>query len=445
VGGEAAREAPPVARRAPWPTQRAASPQAAGPPRTVPPLSLWTRQPGASGSLAAVSGLSLREAAERAGVSPDTLRRWARAGVIPQYDGSWSPAAVAHARIVSRLRERGHSLEEIKRAGTEGVLSFAYIEDLFPPADRSHTLEEAAALCGLEPALIERINTSIGFPAQSLERITEEDLQLLRYIAAVLSAGFPLVAFLQLIRVYGQALAQIADAEVRLFHLYVHEPLMRDGVPGLEMAEEMESLARELLPLASPIMDHLHQRFLQHFVEQDVVGHMETDVEDRGLDLGRLRVAIAFADLAGYTRLTEEEGEETALDAVERFVESVEETLPEEARVVKTIGDEVMIVGSDPGAVTDWAVGFQQLARERPLPRIGIHYGETIYRDGDYYGREVNLASRVAARAAGGEVLVTRPVIQHAGPHLEFEPIGEVRLKGFRQATELFVARPVEE
>ncbi len=95
-----------------------------------------------------------------------------------------------------------------------------------------------------------------------LDRLTEDDLQLLRYAAAVLAAGFPLIAFLQLIRVYGQALAQIADAEVRLFHLYVHEPLMRDGVPGLEMAEEMQGLAGELLPLASPIMDHVHQRFL---------------------------------------------------------------------------------------------------------------------------------------------------------------------------------------
>ena len=149
-------------------------------------------------------------------------------------------------------------------------------------------------------------------------------------------------------RVYGQALAQIADAEVRLFHLYVHEPLMRDGVPGLEMAEEMEGLARELLPLASPIMDHLHQRFLQHFVEQDVVGHLETERRRGELDLGRLRVAIAFADLAGYTRLTEEAGEEEALDVVERFVEAVEATLPDDARVVKTIGDEVMVVGSDP-------------------------------------------------------------------------------------------------
>jgi adenylate cyclase len=172
-----------------------------------------------------------------------------------------------------------------------------------------------------------------------------------------------------------------------------------------------------------------------------VVGHMETDLGDGRLDLGRLRVAIAFADLAGYTRLTEEEGEEEAVGAVERFVEAVEHTLPDDARVIKTIGDEVMVVGADPGALVDWAVGFQTLVRERPLPRIGIHHGETIYRDGDYYGREVNLAARVAARSAGGEVIVTRPVVDAAGPHLEFEPIGEVRLKGFSDATELFIAR----
>ncbi|TML26975.1 MAG: MerR family transcriptional regulator [Actinobacteria bacterium] len=391
--------------------------------------------------------LSLREAAERAGVSPGTLRRWAREGLIPEYDGDggWTPAAAAHARIVARLRERGHSLQEIRRASDAGRLAFGYIEDLFPAEEPTYTLEEAAADTGLEPALIQRIYVTVGFNAASLERLNEDDLQFLRYIAAVLAAGFPFVAFLQLLRVYGQAVAQLADAEVRLFHLYVHEPLMRDGVPGMEMAEEMESLARELLPLASPIMDHVHQRFLAHFVEQDVIGHMEADLEDDQLDLGRLRVAIAFADLAGYTRLTEEEGEETALDAVERFIESVEHSLPDDARVIKTIGDEVMVVGSDPDALTDWAVGFQELYSERPLPRIGMHYGEALYRDGDYYGQAVNQASRVAARAAGGEVLVTRPVVEAAGGHLVFEPIGSVRLKGFATPTELFLARPAED
>jgi adenylate cyclase len=152
-------------------------------------------------------------------------------------------------------------------------------------------------------------------------------------------------------------------------------------------------------------------------------------------------VAICFADLAGYTRLTEEVGEEEALEVVERFVELVTETLPDDARVIKTIGDEVMVVGTDLGALVDWAVGFQALQTERPLPRIGLHAGSVLYRDGDYYGRAVNLAARVAARATGGEVLVTREVKAVAGRHLVLQPIGEVKLKGFDEATELFLAR----
>ena len=111
--------------------------------------------------------------------------------------------------------------------------------------------------------------------------------------------------------------------------------------------------------------------------------------------------------------------------------------------MIKTIGDEVMVVGSDPSALVDWAVGFQLLHGERrPLPRIGIHAGGALYRDGDYYGRAVNLASRVGARAAGGEVLVTEEVVAAAGDHLVLEPIGEVKLKGFKEATNLFLARP---
>jgi adenylate cyclase len=78
---------------------------------------------------------------------------------------------------------------------------------------------------------------------------------------------------------------------------------------------------------------------------------------------------------------------------------------------------------------------------ERPLPRIAVHSGVALYRDGDYYGRDINIASRVSARAAGGEVLVTRSVVDSVtAPHLEFERIGEVRLKGFTESTEVFIA-----
>jgi adenylate cyclase len=384
------------------------------------------------------------EVARELDLNPDTLRRWVREGLVPLRDDRWTPSAIAHARIVARLRERGHPLEEIREASQSGRLAYGYMEDLFPGAERAYSLEEVAEEAGLEPALVERMWSALGFSNQRLEQLSEDDLALLRYMSAVLAAGFPLVAFLQLLRVYGQSLRAIADAEVKLFHLYVHEPMIREGVAGLEMAEEMQGLARDLLPLASPVMDHLHHDFLQHFLEQDVVGHLEMDTDEE-LELGRLRVAIAFADLAGYTRLTEEAGEETALDIVERFVEAVESSLPEDARVVKTIGDEVMIVAADPARLVDWAVGFQQQMTERPRPRIGMHLGSALYRDGDYYGRAINLAARVAARAAGGEVLVTAPLCEIAGRRLAFDRIGEVKLKGFDTPTDLFLARPAQE
>ena len=386
--------------------------------------------------------LSLKEAAERVGVTPATLRRWAQAGLVPEVDGGgrWTTAAVAHARVVARLRERGHGLDEIRGAADQGRLAYGYIEDIFSSPEPLRSLSEVADSTDLEPELIARFWGSLGLPAATIDQMTDEDVQALHYVSSVLAAGFPLVAFLQLCRVYGQAIAQIADAEVRLFHLYVHEPLMREGVPGLQMAEEMEGLARDLLPLASPLMDYVHQRYLRHFVEQDVVGHMETELDEEDVDLGRVRVAIAFADLAGYTRFTEEEGEEEALSSVERFVEGVSNTVPEDARVVKTIGDEVMVVGHDVRALVDWAVGFVSLFDERPEPRIGVHFGTALYRDGDYFGREVNLASRVVARARGGEVLVSDAVVaavRDSSQHLAFEGIGQVKLKGFEQPRRL--------
>ena len=190
-------------------------------------------------------------------------------------------------------------------------------------------------------------------------------------------------------------------------------------------------------------MERVHQRFLTHFVEQDVVGHMEADLDGAPLDLGRLRVAIAFADLAGYTRLTEEAGEEEAVDAVERFIEDVEVTLPEGARVIKTIGDEVMIVGSD--AARAWSTGPWASSASSPTAvRCRASACTTARRS---TATATTTAARSTwprawrARAAGGEVLVTRPVVDLAGRHLEFERIGEVRLKGFDHSTELFVAR----
>jgi adenylate cyclase len=388
--------------------------------------------------------LTLEQVARRAGVTQGTVRRWVKEGLVPQYEGTWTPAAASHIRIVARLRERGHSVKRIREASQSGKLAFGYIDELLPSSEARYTLKQAARALDVDEALIERLVAAMGLNALSSEAISEEDLQVLRYGAEVLAAGLPLPALLQIVRVYGQAMAQVADAEVRLFHLYLHEPLMREGVPGVEVAQAMEGMTREMLPFALPFINYLHGRMLGYFVEQDVIGHIEADLDDEETaEEGRMRVTIAFADLAGYTKLTEEQGEAKAVSAVEQFVEVVEQTLPIDARVIKTLGDEVMIVGADAGALTSWAVGLAaELAQGSPPPRIGIHSGAALYRDGDYYGREVNRAARVVARASGGEVLVTRPVVENASRQdgLEFELIGEVVLKGFNEPTELYNA-----
>jgi adenylate cyclase len=388
--------------------------------------------------------LTLAEAAREAGVSPSTLKRWGEQGVIPPYRGRWTHAAAAHARIVARLRDLGHSLEEIKKAGEDGRLAFGYVEELFPRHEGTITREQAAKETGLEPALIERVWKAAGLPASELDRMEEEDLEALRYMAAVLMAGFPLVAFLQVLRVYGGSLRQLADAEARLFRIYVHEPLVMDGVPATEVAEELADLIQDLLPLATPLMSYLHQHFLQYAVEQDLFAAMEADLEKLGRgELGQLRVAICFADLVGFVQFTEEAGEEEALDLVERFVEAVEESLPNSARVVKNIGDGVMVVGTDASALVQWGLGFQEGFAKRARPRLGIHFGATIYRDGDYFGRNVNLAARIVTRSHGGEVLISDPVYSQLPRNRkqDFEPIGEVTLKGFAEPVPLYVAR----
>jgi adenylate cyclase len=389
---------------------------------------------------------TLAQVAEQVGVSPATVRRWVDRGLVPGYEGRWTPAALAYVRVIARLRARGHTIEQIKRASDSGQLAIGPIENLLSSRGGGHTLADAARETGLEPELIQRIYATMGLGPLPPE-LGAEDVQVLGYAASVLGAGLPEPAFLQLMRVYGQVLAQIADAEVRLIHIYVHEPLMRAGVPSVEIAEEMEGLTREVLPLAAPFMNYLHGRLLAHFVEQDMIGHMEADLDADGLEEGRLRVAIAFADLAGYARLTDEQGDEAAVSTVERFVTAVAKTLPADARVIKTLGDEVMVVGSDAAAMARWAVSLQDRVSDRePTPRIGIHYGAALYRDGDYFGREVNQAARVVARAGGGEVLVTRPVVEVADgvDGLSFERIGEVRLKGFSEPTELFIATFVD-
>ncbi len=391
--------------------------------------------------------ISLAEASRIAGVSTSTLKRWAEEDLVPIEEGRWTPASAAQARVIARMRERGYSVDAVREAARGGRLAFGYAEDLFQVPEGKYTRDQAAELTGLEPELVERLMTLLGTPMGAEGLLNEDDLRAMRHCSNVLQSGFPLVAFLQLVRVYAQSIRRVADAEVRLFHLYVHEPLMQDEVPPLEIAEEMGDLAADLLPVTGPLMEYMHNRYLRFYIEQDVVGHMEADIGGAGRGLARVSMTFCFVDLTGFTRYTEEEGDEEALDMIERFVDTVEATLPSEATIVKTIGDEVMVVSPEPASLTEWAVGFLTLFQERPQPRVGIHNGAAVFRDGDYFGGDVNLAHRVVSRALGGEVLVTEAVVEaiNESDFLRFDAIGEVVLKGFPEPISLYIARPAME
>ena len=391
-----------------------------------------------------VDQISLAEASGISGVSASTLRRWAEEGIVPVEGDRWTRAGAAQARVVARMRERGYSLDAVREAAHGGRLAFGYAEDLFQVPQGDYTRHQAAELTGLEPDLIERLMTLLGTPAGREDTLNDADLKAMRHCAEVLDSGFPLVAFMQLVRVYAQSIRKVADSEVRLFHLYVHEPLMADGIEPLQIAEEMGDLASEVLPITAPLMEYMHQRYLRFYIEQDVVGHMEADMEAGRQGLARVQMAFCFVDLTGFSRYTEEEGDEEAVDLVERFVDTVEATLPAEATIVKTIGDEVMVVSPEAATLTEWAVGFLTLFQERPQPRVGLHYGAAVFRDGDYFWGDVNLTHRIVNRALGGEVMVTKPVVDaiQDSDWLSFEPIGEAALKGFPEPVSLYVASP---
>src|SRR3954470_1534976 len=124
---------------------------------------------------------SLTDVARALAVSPATLRRWVADGLVPLRDGAWTPAALAQARIVARMRARGHGLDQLRSAAKEGRLAYGYLEDLFPDDSAgTGTLADAAERTGLEPELIRRLWSNAGFPAASLDALSEDDLDLLR-------------------------------------------------------------------------------------------------------------------------------------------------------------------------------------------------------------------------------------------------------------------------
>jgi adenylate cyclase len=259
----------------------------------------------------------------------------------------------------------------------------------------------------------------------------------------------PEEATLQLVRVYRDALARIAEAEIRLFHFYVHEVLAASGLSGRALFEAADTRAAVLAPMIGPALTYFHRLGFARAEREDILLHLSDDAPATDAP-GRLRAGIVFADLSSFTALTEAMGDVRAAAIVSRFGDLVHQATARcGGRVVKQIGDAVLLVFYWPQAAVTCALEIvARVAAEPSFPaaRASVHWGLVVYREGDYFGTSVNLAARLVTGAERHQVVVSTAARERAADMtgIEFVPLGARSLKGLSLPQELYEVRPLE-
>lgn len=395
--------------------------------------------------------LTLQELSRRTGEPMGRLRHWRSLGLIGA-EGSegFDLHDVERARLVQLLLRRGIRLETVVRATREGTFSLdRYVEVLFPHGiGRAYSLAEAAEVMDVDPQLLRRIWAAAGF-AEEGETLYEEDIAALRQIKTVMDAGFPEEAVMQAVRVYADALSRVAEMETRLFYFYVRERLKAQGLKGPELAGATNAAGDQARTIIEPALLYFHQKGWARAAREYVVMLLaeEAGLTQRAELPGQLYTAVLFVDLASFTPLAEAMGDLKAAEVLERFSALVREAAGRwEGRVVKQIGDAFMLIFPDPRSAVACALEMEARTEgepQFPAARSGIHWGSVLYREGDYVGSNVNVASRVAAEAQRHQVLVTAAVRKEVRglADVEFVRLGKRRLKGLANELVLFEAR----
>ncbi len=392
------------------------------------------------------NALSIDELSERAGEHADTLRSWQQLELLPTGD-TFGIADLERVKLIQTALQRGVTPEAVARASAEqGDLvryygDFVRDDDLVP----ARSLDELAEALGIDRRLLERLSVAAGLNENA--NFGSDDVEALQGLKLALDVGFPEDALSQLVRVYADALGRVADAETRLFHMYVHEGLSRSGLQGAELNEASREASRSLMPLVEPSLLYFHRRAWERALREDIVGHLVEGSTSPSKVPGQVDVAVLFVDLASFTPLTEAMGDIKASEVVDRFSDLVRFAAVEcEGKVIKQIGDAFMLVFRDPAAAVRCGTNIQERAASEPqfpAVRLGAHYGPALYRDGDYVGSTVNIAARLAAAADRNELVVTKAVRDAASgvDHVVFARAGRRRLKGLFDELELHVAR----
>jgi class 3 adenylate cyclase/DNA-binding transcriptional MerR regulator len=383
---------------------------------------------------------SRKEVARKAGVDPGYVDRLVELGILqPGQDDAFSQGDVLRARWVHDLEAAGVPLEGMASAVRDGTLSFSYLDasafDRFAEIS-STTFRELSENTGIPMVLLKVVREAVGFAEPRPEdRVREDELSVVPAIELQLSNGIRPVVIERWLRVCADSLRRIAETETGWWRTDVEQPLLEGGMSTVQMLEAQADFGSRINPLMEQVLVAIYRGQQEHAWSQSALEDVEDALERAGL-LSRLHQppAVCFLDLTGYTRLTEERGDEAAAELAETLAAVVRRRSQEHGgRPVKWLGDGVMFYFQDPGESVLAALDMVEGVATQALPpaRVGIDAGPVIFQEGDYYGRTVNIAARIAEYARPGEVLVSQEVVDASeGTTVTFSGIGAVELKG---------------
>lgn len=399
-----------------------------------------------------VEPLTKAELAERATATPDRIDRLTELGITSaEPDGTYRPANLQRVRFAEAIERSGIDLEAVGKAITDGQLSFAFLDLFFDPvAYSSKTYREAAAERGWTVEYIQLIHEALGLPPPQPDAfVREDDLEMFSMSQFAFGLGMGEADVARVLRIYGENLYRITAAETPFYHAFVEQPLLRSGMSESQMLQASSEVSPQARAMVKQMILWLYRRHQEHEIMDHVVEHLENALEQAGLAPPRPErlPAMVFLDLVGYTRLTEERGDEVAADLVMTLAQLVRsESARFGGRPIKWLGDGVMFHFPDPDGAVRCSLDLVARTPEVGLPpaHVGVNAGPVIFRDGDYFGRTVNVAARIASRAGPGEVLASDHVADAvADDGVRFEQIGPVELKGLSRPVTLYrVTRP---
>jgi adenylate cyclase len=364
-------------------------------------------------------------------------------------DAGYTDADVRRVQIVRTLAQSGMPIAQVARLVGSGTLSLDLLDGAISrvfAAQSDTTFAELSARTGIpvETLLGLRVATG-GVAAVPSDLVREDELRIVPLVEFQVEMGFQPQAIERALRVYGESLRRIAEAEAEWWRSQIQEPMLAAGRGAGELVRRAGETSPGLSDASDEAVMAIYHAQQMQVWSVNIVNGIAAALEHAGLyERTEQEPAMCFLDVTGYTQLTQERGDAAAAAIVERLNHIVQRIAVQHGgRPVKWLGDGVMLYFPQPYRAVRAALEMVAELAVAGLPpaHVGLDSGPIIVQQGDYYGQTVNLAARIGEYARPGEVLVTREVADAAdGPDVRFERIGAVELKGVSGPVDLSVA-----